>query len=276
MNNKGAVMGKLVGIMALLLGTAAFGQTAPQSMISSQARSAADAPIAEIEPQPAPMAENADSAGLITCLLAPARVADIASASSGLVENVAFKRSDFVQKGDLLVQLDDRIAASDVELARIAMTALGAKLERAQKLEETRIISRDEIEALRADYATTKAQLARAQVQLDMTRITAPFAGIISNVLVETGEIVTNTEVMQLIDISTLRVEMSFGRGAFGTLKVGDQLNIAVDLVSKVVPATVIGVDPFLDASSNTFYVIANVENADLALPAGANCALAP
>jgi RND family efflux transporter MFP subunit len=276
MNNKGAVMGKLVGIMALLLGTAAFGQTAPQSMISSQARSAADAPIAEIEPQPAPMAENADSAGLITCLLAPARVADIASASSGLVENVAFKRSDFVQKGDLLVQLDDRIAASDVELARIAMTALGAKLERAQKLEETRIISRDEIEALRADYATTKAQLARAQVQLDMTRITAPFAGIISNVLVETGEIVTNTEVMQLIDISTLRVEMSFGRGAFGTLKVGDQLNIAVDLVSKVVPATVIGVDPFLDASSNTFYVIANVENADLALPAGANCTLAP
>jgi RND family efflux transporter MFP subunit len=276
MNNKGAVMGKLVGMMALLLGTAAFGQTAPQSMISSQARSAADAPIAEIEPQPAPMAENADSAGLITCLLAPARVADIASASSGLVENVAFKRSDFVQKGDLLVQLDDRIAASDVELARIAMTALGAKLERAQKLEETRIISRDEIEALRADYATTKAQLARAQVQLDMTRITAPFAGIISNVLVETGEIVTNTEVMQLIDISTLRVEMSFGRGAFGTLKVGDQLNIAVDLVSKVVPATVIGVDPFLDASSNTFYVIANVENADLALPAGANCALAP
>lgn len=276
MNDKGAVMGRLVGMMALLLGTATYGQTAPQSMISSQARSAADAPIAEIEPQPAPMAENADSAGLITCLLAPARVADIASASSGLVENVAFKRSDFVQKGDLLVQLDDRIAASDVELARIAMTALGAKLERAQKLEETRIISRDEIEALRADYATTKAQLARAQVQLDMTRITAPFAGIISNVLVETGEIVTNTEVMQLIDISTLRVEMSFGRGAFGTLKVGDQLNIAVDLVSKVVPATVIGVDPFLDASSNTFYVIANVENADLALPAGANCTLAP
>lgn len=269
-------MGKLVGMMALLLGTAAFGQNAPQSMISSQARSAADAPIAEIEPQPAPIAENADSAGLITCLLAPARVADIASAASGLVENVAFKRSDFVQKGDLLVQLDDRIAASDVELASIAMTALGAKLERAQKLEETRIISRDEIEALRADYATTKAQLARAQVQLDMTRITAPFAGIISNVLVETGEIVTNTEVMQLIDISTLRVEMSFGRGAFGTLKVGDQMNIAVDLVSKVVPATVIGVDPFLDASSNTFYVIANVENADLALPAGANCALAP
>lgn len=249
-------------------------QSAPQSMISSQARVVADplpSQTPELEPQREP-----ESGGLITCLLAPVRVANIASPITGLVEKVGYKRSDTVEKGAVLVQLNDRIAASDLELARITRQGLAEKLERAETLEKTKIISRDEIETLRTEYATSQAQVARAELLLDMTRITAPFSGVIANVMVEEGEVVGNANVMQLIDISTLRVELTFGRAAFGTMQVGASLNVAVDLVSKTVPATITSVDPFLDASSNTFSVLAAVNNRDLSLPAGANCSLAP
>jgi len=36
----------------------------------------------------------------------------------------------------------------------------------------------------------------------------------------------------------------------------------------------VTAIDPFIDASSNTFTVIAEVENPGLALPAGTSCAV--
>lgn len=262
----------------ILLALPAWAQTAPQRMITPQARDSADLPLPEQMPI---QVETADagpdqSGGLVTCLLAPVRVANIASPISGLVQKVAYKRADVVQAGDLLVQLDDRMAASDLELARISRKGLADRLDRAQKLEETNIISRDEIESLRTEVATANAQVARADLQLQMTRITAPFSGVIANVLVEEGEVVGAAEILQLIDISTLKVEISFGRAAFGTLKEGQRLNIVVDLVSRTVPATITGVDPFLDASSNTFSVVAKVDNADLSLPAGANCSLAP
>lgn len=256
----------------------AVAQTAPQSMITPQARSAAELPLPEPMPpqNDAALAMPDAAGGVVTCLLAPVRVANIASPISGLVQKVAFQRADIVQAGDLLVQLDDRMAASDLELARITRKGLADRLERAQKLEATKIISRDEIESLRTEVATATAQVARADLQLQMTRITAPFSGVVANVLVEQGEVVGAAEIMQLIDISTLKVEISFGRAAFGTLKVGQSLNIVVDLVSKTVPAKILGVDPFLDASSNTFSVVALVDNADFSLPAGANCSLAP
>lgn len=249
-------------------------QSAPQSMISSQAR-VVEEPLLPPSPEPTPE-PSPEPAGLITCLLAPARVANIASPITGLVETVKFKRSDTVETGAVLVQLDDRVAQSDLDLARIARQGLADKLQRAETLEKTKIISRDEIESLRTDYATAQAQVARAELLLDMTRISAPFSGVIANVLVEEGEVVGTANVMQLIDISTLRVELTFGRAAFGTMQVGANLNVAVDLVSKTVPATITSVDPFLDASSNTFSVLAAVSNADLSLPAGANCSLAP
>lgn len=259
---------------ALILAAPAMGicQDSAQSMITSQARGDA-APVVVLEPSPEP---PVDAGGLVTCLLAPARIANIASPISGLVQKVGYKRADVVPMGAVLVQLDDRIAASEFDLARITMTGLGQKLDRAKQLEASRIISRDEIEQLRTDYATAQAQVARAELALDMTHITAPFAGVLSEVQVEQGEVVSNTAIMQLIDISTLKVEMSFGRAAFGTMALGQQLNVSIDLVSKTVPATITAVDPFLDASSNTFTVTAAVANPDLSLPAGANCSLAP
>lgn len=62
----------------------------------------------------------------------------------------------------MLVQLEDRMAASDIELARFTCEGLADRLEPSQKLEETKIISRDEIESLRTEVATANAQVARA------------------------------------------------------------------------------------------------------------------
>ncbi len=261
-----------------------------QSMIGGKARQADDSDLPKVAPvqgtattlpdaaMPAPesAAQPLTTDGAVTCLLTPARVSNIASPYGGMVAEVAIKRADLVEKDQLLVQLDDRIAKSDLHLATIAMQALAEKLTRGEKLEATRMISRDEIENMRADYDTARAQVARAQLQVDMTRITAPFAGVVSEANVEKGEVLSSAPILQVIDIETLQVELVFARGSFGRLQVGQTLTIGVDLVSRTVPATITAVDPFLDASSNTFSVLAKVENADRSLPAGASCTVQP
>jgi hypothetical protein len=107
---------------------------------------------------------------------------------------------------------------------------------------------------------------------------------------VEKGELISNLPVVRLVDMSTLNAELVFTTESYGALSVGDTVQIAVDLVGETVEAKVtvvdlVGetveakvtvVDPFLDASSDTFSIIAVIDNADLSLPAGASCRQVP
>jgi multidrug efflux pump subunit AcrA (membrane-fusion protein) len=62
--------------------------------------------------------------------------------------------------------------------------------------------------------------------------------------------------------------------GAFGLISVGDRLMVQVDVTDSEVEAVVTAIDPFIDATSNAFTVLAEIDNADLSLPAGTSCAV--
>lgn len=211
----------------------------------------------------------------LTCLLIPAHSSDIGSDRGGIVADVPVKRADYVQQGQVLVQLDDSLARADLELAQINRDALGAKLDRSAALVDSKIISRDEIEKMRTDFAIAKAQADRAALQVSRAQVLAPYAGYISKVYVQDGELIGTQPLVRLIDIRTLKAELVFTSEAYGKIAIGDTLPIGVNLVNKVVDAKVTVVDPFLDASSNTFTITAEIDNADQTLPAGASCRIA-
>jgi RND family efflux transporter MFP subunit len=222
------------------------------------------------------VADQHGPAAPLTCLLVPARISDVGSDRGGIVVDVPVKRAEYVEAGQLLVQLDDSIANSDLELASITSDSLGERIGRAESLELGNMISGDEMQAMRTDQAIALAQAKRAQVQLDRSRVLAPFAGFITQIDVEKGELISNLPVVRLVDMSTLNAELVFTTESYGALSVGDTVQIAVDLVGETVEAKVTVVDPFLDASSDTFSIIAVIDNADLSLPAGASCRQVP
>jgi membrane fusion protein (multidrug efflux system) len=208
----------------------------------------------------------------LTCLLVPARVSDIGSDIAGIVSFVAASRADYVEAGDILVQMDDAFASAEVQIAEITITTLAARIERSQALRQNNLITRDEMDSMQMDLALAQAEQARARLQVERSRITAPFAGYVSDVLVSEGELIGSEPMIQLIDMTTLKAEMVFLSDAFGVISVGDVILMAVDLTQAEVQATVTAIDPFLDASSNTFSVRAEIDNSDLLVPAGTSC----
>lgn len=212
----------------------------------------------------------------LTCLLVPSRVSEIGSNRGGIVSEVTVRRSDVVEAGAVLVQLDDAIAQSDLEIAVIRRDALRGKLDRSAALIEDRLIPREEVASMETDFALAVADATRAELQLLRTQIVAPYGGVVADVRVSTGELIGADPLLTLIDMSTLHAELVFVTEAYGSFGPGDILEIAIDLTGDTVPAEIIAVDPFFDASSNTFSVLAKIDNAELALPAGASCRIAP
>ena len=208
----------------------------------------------------------------LTCLLTPERTSDIGSDRTGIVRAVEVERADFVEKGAPLVRIDTQIAEADLRVARINIAALQERLGRSEGLLERNLISRDEIESMRTQLAIAMSDEARAQTEVDRAVIRAPFSGYVADIAVSVGELIGPQPLVRLIEVSTLRAEMVFLVGAFGEFAPGDVIKLRVDLTGSEVDAVVASIDPFLDAASNTFTVVARIDNQGLELPAGTSC----
>lgn len=208
----------------------------------------------------------------LTCLLNPARESDIGSDRSGIVAAVEVTRADFVEAGAPLVRLDTALPEADLATARIRIDGLEERIGRSERLLGSNLVSRDEISALRTELALARAEAARAEMEIDRATIRAPFAGYVAELDVSVGELIGSQPLLRLIDVATLRAEMVFTDAAYGEIGSDDVLEVRIPLVGETVLATVIAIDPYFDASSNTFTIIAEIDNADLGIPAGTAC----
>lgn len=208
----------------------------------------------------------------LTCLLTPLRTSDIGSDRTGIVTTVEVGRADLVAAGDPLVQIDTSVPRADLEVARIRVAALAERLMRSEELVDRSLISLDEIGQLRADLELARAEEARAQMEIERATIRAPFAGYVTRVNVAPGELIGVEPLVQLIEVGRLRAELVYRAEAFGEIALGQTLPLRVELSAANVDGVVTAIDPFIDASSDTFTVIAEIENPDLLLPAGTSC----
>ena len=136
--------------------------------------------------------------------------AALSTPASGIVREIAVAPGQRVAAGAPLGQLDDRRASAELRRTRAQVTRLKLTLEeaereyeRAQELYERTVISeRDrqlaeiDLAVARADHAAATAALTRARVDLEDTRLTAPFAGVGLGVHVTPGETLSNVTPM--------------------------------------------------------------------------------
>ncbi len=150
--------------------------------------------------------------------------ADIAAERNGRVVSINVRIGDRVKKGQLLAQLDDRAlkSACESQKARVAsaqaqlrewqseqLTA-EADLRRADAMREAKIISEEnwehakyrvdetisEVARFREEATASEADLSTANVQLEQSRIVAPFAGVVGRSTVRPAQEVKPGDVL--------------------------------------------------------------------------------
>lgn len=152
----------------------------------------------------------------------PVQAVDIHARVSGYLESIEFRDGQTVEAGQVLFTIDPRPYAAAVEQAK-GQVAQGeaqvqlAQLEqgRAAKLVSTSAVAKATLDQRNAELlsaqgnlAAAQAQLRQAELNLDFTRVTAPFKGRISNRRADIGNLVNEqtllTTVVQLDPIYLL------------------------------------------------------------------------
>jgi len=175
-----------------------------------------------------------------------------------------------VKAGDVLFLLDDADlkAALDETLARLDLAEMNA--ERAGQLLPQKAISQQEHDAAQSEVTVLKAQVAAQEVELEKTKIRAPFDGRIGVRRVSLGALVSPGAVLaSLQDVSKIKVDFTLPERHAGEVKVGQRMRFAAAGGVKEHEGKVTVVEPVLDAVTRSLQVRGVVDGAEGLFPGG-------
>lgn len=133
----------------------------------------------------------------------------IASEVAGKVTQIAVKANQRVEKGQLLVQLDDSKANALLAEASAYLINENRKLKEFKLLIDKQAITLTELEVQVAMAAIAKARLLAAQVQVDQHRLLAPFSGTIGLLDFSQGKMVAvGEEILTLDNTSSMTLDL--------------------------------------------------------------------
>jgi len=134
-----------------------------------------------------------------------------------------FKRGVVTEKERDTVKLNYDTAKSRLDDAEAALRQAKSNL---KKIDATQ----EELKAAISQSRQAKAALDQADIQLNYTRLLAPYSGIITSRNVEPGEVVTpSREVLTLTDLSTVDLKIFVDETEIAKVKPGQDVDIKVD-----------------------------------------------
>jgi RND family efflux transporter MFP subunit len=249
-------------------------------------------------PEPVPIAPDAKSFTTSGPLVAEQQ-ADVGAERDGRIVEIAVQIGDHVKAGQLLARLDDRLlqAACAAQKARMAamqaevrnwkaeQESARADLRRADALLKDHILSPEnwevskykvdettaEVERYESEQTAAEADLNATQIQLDQSRIVAPFAGVVGRSSVRADQQVKAGDAPFWITAEApLHVLFTVPETLMASFTVGKSLELTTadypDLHQK---GRIFRVSPVVDPASGSLQVIGEVDHPSPSLRPG-------
>jgi len=195
------------------------------------------------------------------------RQSTVSAQISGRIKEVNFDVGDTVQKGQVLLRIDEReteqaLVGSQAQVmqSQAALTQARANYERSLQLFEKKYISQAALDKARADYDMAQAQAAASEAgesQSALARgyaaVIAPFGGVVASRLVEMGEMVTvGKPLMVGFDPTQMRVIVNVPQYKLVEIGAHPKVNIELTSLKRWVPAASVTVQPSADARTHS------------------------
>ena len=189
----------------------------------------------------------------------------IKSEIAGKISEILFTEGSEVKKGDTLIKFEDDLYKAEKGKYEAEYILAKSEYERVDSLYKKNVGSKKAYDEAYAKMQASKAQLESANAQLNRTIIKAPFDGVIGILRgsATPGNIVQQqTELVYLVDNSTVRVEFTVPAKYVDDIAVGQNVEITVDAFKdRVFSGTVDAIDSEIDTRNHSVLVRAIIPN---------------
>ncbi len=195
--------------------------------------------------------------------LSAAQTAVIKTQADGRVTAVDFTSGDIVNKGQLLVELENSEQRGELTSAKAQMDSDQAIVNRYQKLLKSRAISQSDYDTAHYNYQISLGKVEKAQSEFDKTQITAPFGGKIGLTSVSKGQyLAIGDTIAKLVNLDDLYLDFEVPEKYSSQLAVGDKVLVESDAYPNTqFSGRIQALDSSISADTASLTVRANIPN---------------
>jgi RND family efflux transporter MFP subunit len=212
------------------------------------------------------------------------REATVRAEIGGSMTQVSVEEGQAVRKGALLGRIETRTlddarqsASSAVRSAENQVAVARREMERTETLVKAGAlaardldVARSSVTAADAQLADAKSRLASAERQLGDTVLRAPIDGIVSTRAVNAGDVVSiGTELVTIIDPSSMRLEASVQSDDLSRLQVGQTVEFSVRGYDQRFEGRIQRISPQADPTTRQVPIYVSIPNVGGRLVAG-------
>ncbi|MCB1651268.1 MAG: efflux RND transporter periplasmic adaptor subunit [Alphaproteobacteria bacterium] len=220
-------------------------------------------------------AQNYADQVIVTGRTQASRDVEMKAEITGEVISVLKEEGQHVSEGDVLAEIELRNRAAAQAEARQRVEQRQIEYNAAKKLADKGFNSKVRLAQALADLENAKAALKQAQVDVNKTKITAAFDGVIARQDVENGDYVSPGDpVFRLIDLDPIELVGFVSERHVQVLTLGASASAAF-LDGTVLQGAISYISPVSDEQTRTFRVIVRADNPDLKIKDGLTAKMA-
>ncbi|MEE4001664.1 efflux RND transporter periplasmic adaptor subunit [Tenacibaculum sp. FZY0031] len=182
----------------------------------------------------------------------------------GLLTRIYVKEGQYVKKGQTLAKIDDGGLAN--QLAQIEAQAALAETtyKRQKRLWEQKIGSEIQFLQAKTNYEAQTNAVSQLRRQLAKSVITAPFSGVIDDVIKEQGTVVApgmGSEVFRIVNLKNMYIETDVPESYITSIKKGKNVEVEFPVLGEKLTSKIRQAGNFINPANRTFKVEVGVPN---------------
>ena len=215
-------------------------------------------PVAVAEAWIGPIASYYNS----TATLESEREAQVLARVSGLVQELVAEEGDEIPaEGPLLTIANDEYRLRVLQ-AEAKTANLRARFERFEAMLGEQLTTEEEFQTAKSDLATAEADEGLARLQLSYTTVRAPFAGLVTQRLVDAGHNVSvGDPLFALADFHPLLARVHVPSREFHLLQAEQTVDLILDSDGSHLQGIIKLISPIIDAASGTIKITVEVRD---------------
>lgn len=196
---------------------------------------------------------------------------EIRSEVSGRLVRINFNEGSYVNRGQLLIKIDDAELQAELKKIRVRQKLARADEARKKKLLAIKAVSKEEYEISTQNIESLIAEEQALYARIARTEIYAPFAGKIGLRKKSQGAYVTPSDLIATLqNLNPMKLEFQVAERHASLLKEGMNVSFELEGQNKTVSGTLYAIEPKIDPETRTLKVRAQIPNPDGKLIPGA------
>jgi len=182
---------------------------------------------------------------------------------AGVLTKVFVKEGQFVNKGEVLAKIDDGGLNQQLSQMETQLALAKTTFERQERLWKDKIGSEIQFLQAKANYEAQQKAVNQMKEQLAKTTITAPFSGVIDDVMSEQGQVVSPgmNQLFRIINLNDMFIEAEIPENYITNIRTGSQVNVYFPVLNDTVTSTIRQVSNYINPNNRTFKIEIAITN---------------